>query len=355
MQALQLDQESLKSSIQLQILTAFLNIMNANEQYRQQVNQRTITLQQHDHTQELINAGAAAEKALLDIDAQLTGEDLTISQIKNQRDLAYLALKMILQLDVKKDIEIKVPELPQQLSIDSLENLNKIYGDALSLRPEIKSAKARIASADKAISVAKGAYFPTLSFVAYATTFYTSQSKNYTQVQTGSDTIRGFIQNPFQEVIVPIPAFSTQQSKNPYIHQLNQNLSYVLGLSLNIPIYNHYQSQSGVKESRLRYQQALFTESQAELDLYNTIAQAYLKAQAAIESYKAAQRNFETTTKSYDYAVERLNAGSIDQLEVNIAKSNVETSQSKLTQAKYEYLFNTKVLDFYQGKKITLE
>src|SRR5205085_10848352 len=141
-----------------------------------------------------------------------------------------------------------------ELSIDSLQDLNKIYGDALSLRPEIKSAKTHIASANKAIAIAKGAYYPTLSFVAYATTFYTSQSKTYTQFSNGFDTIHGIIQPTLQEIVVPIPKFATQQSKNPYLHQLNQNLSYVLGLSLNIPIYNHNQAQSAVKESKLQYQ-----------------------------------------------------------------------------------------------------
>jgi outer membrane protein len=58
--------------------------------------------------------------------------------------------------------------------------------------------------------------------------------------------------------------------------------------------------------------------------------------------------------KSYDYATERLNLGSISQLELNLAKTNLSISASKLIQAKYEYLFNTKLLDFYQGKKIEL-
>ena len=89
--------------------------------------------------------------------------------------------------------------------------------------------------------------------------------------------------------------------------------------------------------------------------MFNTICQAYLKSQAAIDNFKAAKKNFETAKKSYDYAVERLNAGSINQLEVNLSKNNLSTAESKLTQAKYEFVFNTKVLDFYQGKNITLE
>lgn len=352
LQALKLDQETLKNNIQLQILTAFLNIMNANEQYLQAQNQRASTQEQYDRTKSLIAAGAAAEKALLDIDAQLTGEDLTIAQIKNQLDLAYLSLKIILQLDVKQNITVKIPELPEALSISEPEEVNKIYEDALGLRPEIKSSQLKIQSAQKQIAAARGNYYPTLSLAGNLNTFFTTQNKISTQVLTGNSTAIGFVEGTFQRVL--IPETRTEQTKNPYSKQLNQNLSYAVGLTLNVPIFNKFQVQTAVKQSKLQYQNAILTEKQTETDLFNTIQQAYLKAQAAIDNFKAAEKNLETAKKSYDYAIDRLNLGSISQLEVNLAKTNLDNALSKLTQSKYEYLFNTKLLDFYQGKKIEL-
>ncbi len=353
LQALQLDKENLQDNIQLQILTAFLNIMNASEQQQQAIRQKRNTEEQYDRTQSLIKAGAAAENALLDIDAQLTSEELSIAQIKNQLDLAYLTLRNILQLDIKQAITIKTPELPENIDISPLETVDAIYTAALNLRPEIKSSRLKIESAKKAIAAAKGNYYPKLDFVANASTFFSSQSKLYNQILTGNTTAIGFVEGTLQRVLIPETA--TESRKNPYTKQLNQNLNYAFGLSLTVPIFNKYQVQTAVKQSKLQYDNSLLTEKQTELDLLNTIQQAYLKAQASIENYKAADKNFATSKKSYDYAVERLNAGSIDQLSVNLAKTNLAIAESKLTQAKYEYLFNTKVLDFYQGKKITLE
>ncbi len=353
LETLKLDQEVLKSNIQLQILTAFLNIMNANEQYNQAFNQHSNTQKQYENTQTLIQAGAAAEKALLDIDAQLSGEELTIAQIKNQLDLAYLQLKVILQLDIEKNITVKIPELPKVLLLDPTEASSKIYEDALGLRPEIKSSKLKIQSAKYSINVAKGNYYPTLQLIANANTFFSSQSKITSQVFTGNTTAVGIVEGTFQRVL--IPETLTQQSKNPYKNQLNQNLSYSFGLSLNIPIFNKYQVQTAVKQATIQYKNAILNEQQSEMDLFNTIQQAYLKAQAAIESFKSAEKNYQTSKKSCTYAEERLSAGSINQLELNLAKNNLLTAASKLTQAKYEYIFNTKVLDFYQGKPITLE
>lgn len=352
LQALHLDQETLKNNIQLQILTAFLNIMNANEQHQQAVNQKESTQEQYERMRTLIDAGGAAEKALLDIDAQLTSEDLSISQIKNQLDLAYLSLKILLQLDVKQNMTVQIPDLPKDLTIAELADVNKIYEDALGLRPEIKSSQLKTQSAKKAIAAARGNYYPTLSLVGNTNTFFSSQSTTAKQVLTGNATAVGFVEGTLQRVL--IPETITEESKNPYGKQLNQNLSYAVGLTLNIPIFNKFQVQTAVKQSKLQYQNSILTEKQTELDLFNTIQQAYLKAQAAIDNFKAAQKNLETATKSYDYAVERLNLGHVNQLEVNLAKTNLDNALSKLTQAKYEYLFNTKLLDFYQGKKIEL-
>ncbi|MEN9446872.1 MAG: hypothetical protein RJA25_161 [Bacteroidota bacterium] len=352
LQAIKLDQAVLKNNIQMQILAAFLNIMNANEQYQQAINQKTSTQEQYERMQTLIKAGGAAEKAILDIDAQLTSEELTISQIKNQLDLAYLNLKILLQLDVKQNITVQIPELPKTFNVENLQDINTIYSDALSLRPEIKSSQLKVQSAKKQIAVARGNYSPVLNFVANTNTFFSSQSVTYKQQATGNNTAVGFVEGTFQRVL--IPEIATISSKNPYKNQLKQNLGYAFGASLNIPIYNKYQVQTAVKQAKLQYENTLLTEKQAELDLFNSIQQAYIKAEAAIANYKSSQRNLETAQKSYDYAVERLNVGAVNQLEVNLAKTNLMNAESKWTQSKYEYVFNTKLLDFYQGKKIEL-
>ena len=353
LQALQLDQETLKNNIQLQIITAFLNIMNANEQYQQAVQQKASTEEQYERMKVLIAAGGAAEKALLDIETQLTSEDLTITQIKSQSDLAYLNLKLLLQLDVKQNITILIPELPKDLTLAPMEDINTIYMDALHIRPEIKSNQLKIQSAQKQIAVAKGSYSPTLNLLGNLNTFFTTQSKITNTITTGDYVLSGaIVANSFEPVL--IPKTITTQSNNPYRKQLNQNLSYALGVSLNVPIYNKFQVQTAVKQSKLRYQAALYSAQQGEVDLFNSIQQAYIKTKTAINNYTAAVKNVETAQKSYDYAIERLNAGSINQLETNLAKTNLEVALSKLTQAKYEYLFNSKLLDFYQGKKIEL-
>lgn len=352
-EALQFDQQTLQNNIVLQMLAAFLNIMNAKEQEQQALQQQQITREQYERIKTMIEAGAAAEQATLDIEAQLASEELTLAQINNQLALAYLQLKIILQLPVDKDITVKIPALPESWSVAPLSDVMTVYNNALQSQPQVKSSQLKTKSAEKAIDIAKGNYYPSLNLIANASTFYSSQNKITRQQLTGNTTAIGIVEGTFQRVL--IPETQTTQSKNPYGKQLNQNFNYAVGLGLTIPIYNKYQVKTAVKQSRLQHQLAIINEQQTNLELYNNIQQAYLKASASLESYKAAEKNYRTAQKSYDYATERLQAGSIQQLDVNLAKSNLLIALSRLSQSKYEYLFNSKVLDFYEGKPITLE
>ncbi len=351
-QTLKLDEEVLKTNIQLQILIAFLNIMNAQEQLTQAQNQYAQTQEQYQQVKDMIEAGTSAEKNLVDVEAQLTNEDLAISQVNNQLMLAYLNLKQIMQLDLSKDIKIKTPKLPDDIMIAAPAALGNIYQAALGIRPEIKSAELKIESSKKAVDIAKTAYYPSLKFVSNINTFMSTQNKNTQQYLTGNTTAVGFVEGTFQRVLIPESGY--KQSKIPYFKQLNQNLNYALGLSLDIPIFSQYRVQTSIKQAQIQTQVASFQKQMEEQTLYNTIAQAYLKTLASIDNYHAAKKNFETAQKSYEYAMERWDAGMINLLETNIAKTNLLNAESKFIQTKYEYLFNSKVLDFYQGKKIEL-
>ena len=53
--------------------------------------------------------------------------------------------------------------------------------------------------------------------------------------------------------------------------------------------------------------------------------------------------------RAYAYAEQRHAVGAINDLDLNISRNNLAIAQSDLLRAKYEYIFRTKILDFYQG------
>ena len=83
--------------------------------------------------------------------------------------------------------------------------------------------------------------------------------------------------------------------------------------------------------------------------LYKEIQQAYYNATAAQEKYISSDKSVDASKVAFSYAEERYGAGKSTVFEYSEAKSLAEQ-----TQAKYNFIFRTKILDFYNGTPITL-
>jgi len=92
----------------------------------------------------------------------------------------------------------------------------------------------------------------------------------------------------------------------------------------------------------------------AKKTLYKEIETAYLNATAAQEKYRASDKAVKATSESFKYARERYETGKTSVFEFNEAKTRLVQSQSEQIQAKYDYIFRTKILDFYNGIPIVL-
>ena len=57
---------------------------------------------------------------------------------------------------------------------------------------------------------------------------------------------------------------------------------------------------------------------------------------------------------SFDNAKERYNIGALNSLDLEQNRTQLVNSQSSLIQAKYDFIFKSKVLDFYLGKPLNL-
>ena len=86
--------------------------------------------------------------------------------------------------------------------------------------------------------------------------------------------------------------------------------------------------------------------------MYKTIAQAFANAKAGLNKYNANKLSVEANDQSFYYAQQKYNVGAISTFDFNAAKTRLQTAQSNLVQAKYDYVFKLKVLDYYQGKEL---
>lgn len=349
LQASKLDNETLKLNIQLQLLNAYLNILNAQEQVQQAKEQLSRSQEQYQNNQNLAKGGALAERVLVDNEAQLASDEYNIIQLQQQVQLAYMALKTILQLDLNKEIQIENPIPENALNVLELASVESIYQDATNSRPDVEGANAKIKSSELGVKIAKSAYYPQLSFFSAIGTNLSDQFTE-TNVSGTEETPIGFIKSSGEAVYTLLP--TTNNVSVPFGKQFNNNMSYAIGLNLSVPIYNRRAGYLSTKRARLALEQSKLYGENINYTLMNDIKTAHLRAFTSEQNYLAAQKNVHAAEKSYEFAQDRLAGGAISQLELNLAQNNLLIAQSRMTQSKFEYIFNTKVLDFYSGKSI---
>jgi len=317
------DMQKAKDDMMLNIAAAYLETLFADELLNVSQDLIKITQLQIDRTGKLVEAGSLAKGSLFEIEAQYAREELNVVNAQNRLQLAYLALYQLLELPSTESFKIEKPVLPEIGANMSLINSMDVFKNAVQLKPAVKSAEFKLESAKNQLLIAKGNKMPSLSFGA-------NYNNNY-----------NYLMNSSLANIV-------------FGEQLKSHQRYGFGLSLNIPIFNHYQAQTGVSNAQIQLEVSELTLQNTKNLLRKDIEQAYTNALAAFKRYVANQKAVVSSTEAFRYTEEKFNVGMINSVEYNQSKNNLASAQSDLLQAKYEYIFRTKILDFYNGKTIEL-
>jgi outer membrane protein len=127
-----------------------------------------------------------------------------------------------------------------------------------------------------------------------------------------------------------------------------------LGFTLSIPILNGWQVNKNISNSKLSIQNSQYALEGTKKQLYKNIQQAYADAVAALKKYNASKKAITSMEESFRYTEQKFNVGLVTPVDYNAAKTQLLKAQSDLAQAKYEYIFKTKVLDFYKGIPLNL-
>jgi len=229
----------------------------------------------------------------------------------------------------------------------------QVYRIAEQEMPEIKSAMLGLESAEKGVAIAKGGRSPQL---------YLSANFN-----TGYSDIREQVLNVSDPVPIPIgvtaggeTVFTTnpqgipEYGAYPFFEQMRDNTSTGIGLGLSIPIFNGWQVNTSIANARIMHKNAELDLQSKKLTLYASIQQAYADALAALKKFNATQKALTSMEESFKYTEKKFEVGLVNTVDYNMSKNQLISTQSDLLQAKYDFIFRTKILNFYQGEPITL-
>lgn len=347
------DLEVTRNNIALAVANQYLQILFAEELVKIASLQVEQSNQQISRTEKLVNGGVLSEDNLLNLRAQLANDKLSLINNQNQLINAKIQLQQQLNLDINNNFEIEKP--PLVMDINGVEaNFEQLFAQALERMPEIKREQFRVKAADMANRLAKGGRYPRLSAFGSMSTLWSDSRVDITGVELEGFRPNGQILNndPTQLVYAPITRFQTMPT--PFQKQLNNNFGTVFGLSLNIPIFNNGQVNANVRRANLGIKQANLGLKQAQLTLYQDVARAVNDLQAAKQRYLANKENLDAQKANYQFAEKRFEQGLINPFDFTNIRARYQQAEANLLQAKYEYVFRSKIIEFYQGKSITL-
>ena len=343
------DLEKFKNDISLNIAAGYLQIILNAELLNAAKNQYDITLQQIIRTEKLVNAGSLPKANLLEIQAQAAGEELQVVNAQNQLDIAYLNLIQLLELESVKDFEIEIPEIEIPEDEEVIDNIDEIFTLSQGILPQIKSAEYKLKSAQAGLNVARGGRSPQISLSGfYYTGFSDARQRityNYetaTIGQTaGGETVTG---------LMPVPVYDNY----PFSDQFSDNVYKSLSLNISVPIFNGWYVNNAISNAKISILNQQYNLQYSRNLLYKEIQQAYADARAALKKYRASEKALVAMEESFNYTKQRYDVGLVNTVDYNAAKNQLANTRSDLLQSKYEYIFKIKILDFYQGKPLSL-
>jgi outer membrane protein len=315
-------------------------------------NQISIDSTQLDRTQKYLNAGHVAELAVFQMESQMAADKVAVINAENQIQLAKVTLMQLMEMPITNDFDVVHYDLQDPI-IESLITSNDIYKTAESIKPEIKAAAIRTNAAEVGLKIAQGLNYPRITLGGEIITGYSSQRERISYI-TDVQQLNGVVVNNNEPVISYVPITNSQTSNYPAFDQFKDNFGQQLTLNITVPIFNNYQGKYGIEKARLNIQNAKLNEDATKNTLRKSIEQAYTDQTSSFKNYNALKEALTTEEKSYNDMEKRYNNGLASATDFLIEKNNLTKAQFAVLQAKYDYIFKTKVVDFYLGKPITL-
>ena len=345
------DIEKVINDISITVATDFLQLLFNKELVIMAEKQLDISSQQEERISKLVKEGQLAKSSLLETRSQVASEQLQLVKAKSQKAIALLNIKQLLEIEANNNFEILVPaiSLPNQNKTPSTE---EIYKSALEVFPNVKSAEYRLKSSDKSLAISRGGRSPRIMLNGSMGSGYSDARTRITGIDSLGMMPSGYQLSSGENVLMPILDFNSEIT--PFNQQLKDNFSQSLSFSLSIPLFNGWMTNSSIANAKIAVMSAQNDLQKTKNQLRKQVEQVRADVIAAEKQYEFAKKSAEALQESFTYNEQKFNEGMLNVYDYNDAKNKLIKTQSDLLQAKYDYLFKIKILDFFMGNPLTL-
>ena len=337
------DLEKAKNDVRMQVAQAYIQILYDMEIAAVARRQIAIDSMQVVRLEAFVDNGKASGAELSQQKSSLANSRLTATQADNNTRLAVLSLTQLLELPTPDGFQINAQSIKANAQ-SSMHNAqctmhnyhaaadsalcivnyelplpDQIYAEALGIKPEIVSQQLRLKGTEYSIKIARAGYYPTISANGGLNTNY------YTTSGFKSD------------------GFGTQ---------LKNNFSQYVGLSLNVPIFNHFQTRNNIRNAKIEQETQQLQLENTKKTLYKEIQQVYYNALNAQAKERSSYEAVKSSEDAFRLMQAKYENGKASITEFNESKNNYMKAESDLVQARYETIYQRALIDFYRGKEL---
>ena len=311
------------NDISLQVANYYLAVLLNRELKSVAEGNLDIAKQLLDQAKKKFNVGKIAKAEMVQAEAEVANNVRNVVDAQIEIERALFNLAMLLQLQDYRDFSVEDILLPNSITND-LYDLDEVLNTAYATQPAVKLAEKNIESAKKATEISE-------TYLKPRVTGNYSLGTNY------------------------MDYFNKGIMQDAWLRQWRENIVNVVGVGISFPIWNQYSNRINIQKSLINEdvaQNTLLREKQAVLQ---NVQSAYFEVNSSYASFESAREAVHYADISFDFADKSYKAGVINLYDFNRSRNDLMIAKSQMLQAKYNYIFKQKVLDFYAGKPITLD
>lgn len=323
------DVERIKNDISLQIAQQYLSILLNREVTAISKSALANAEKLYERAKITTEVGTTPQTVLAEAQAALAREKLNVKTAEINTERSLFSLAMLLQLPDYKNFDIQNVEVDNNIDAP-LYSASQIIDKAFENQPQIKAAESRIKAAEAQTEITETAFWPTISANAGVGTnyFYLFNAIN--------------------------PTTRNKIAQSGFFQQYKDNFGQQVGVSANIPIFNKGITKLNVEQSKINEEIAKTTLAQQKQDVLQNVQKAQFDAESNYESFIASTEAEKSAKLALDFAEKSFAAGRTTIYDLNSARNNYANAQGSVAQAKYNYLFSLKLLNFYAGIPLSL-
>ena len=315
LEAAMADLEKAKDDIRVNVAQAYVQILYNYEIRDVAQQQIAIDSLQVERLEKMFESGRSSAAEVSQQKASLAQSRVTLVQAENNVRASLLDMAQLLELGSWEGFSIVRPKVSMEGVF--IGTPDDIYAQALGIRPAIRAEELRLKGTERSIAIARSGYLPSLSISGGSGTNYYS---NY--------------------------------GGKSFFDQLKTNFSSYVGLSLSIPIFNKFNTRNQVRSAKLSQVNQEIALRRVKQSLYKEIQQAWNSAMNARAKWEASQVAAAAAQDSFTLVQAKYENGKATVTEFNESRNQLLKTRSDAVQATYEYLFQTRLVDFYRGGRL---